>query len=165
MLGNFAGRWLARPQPLAERLNGLFAAGALGAVAGLVWNWTFPINKNLWTSSYVLFTAGLACLAIATILWLLDVRGWRRWATPFVIYGTNPMFAFVASGVFARLIYSLIRVEVDGRSVPLQAAIHQGLFASWLGPQNASLAFAIAFVMLFFGILSVLYRRNIVFKV
>jgi len=165
LLGNLAGRWLGSPRPLAERVSALFAAGALGAVAGLVWNWTFPINKGLWTGSYVLYTAGVACLAIATIMWLVEMRGWRGWTKPFVIYGLNPMFAFLASGVVARLTGSLIYVPWGGERLSLHAAVYQGVFAPWLSPVNASLAYAIAFVLLFFVIQTFLYRRSIVFKV
>jgi len=165
LLGNVAGWWLGRKQPLPERMNGLFAGGALAMTLGLMWNWVFPINKSLWTSSYVLFTAGMAAIAIGTIMWIVDVVGWRRWTTPFVIYGTNPMVAFVGSGVLARCIYTLFKVEYHGQVVPLQAAIYQSLFASWLEPVNASLAFALTFVLFFFAILTFLYRRNIVFKV
>ncbi len=165
LLGNLAGWWLGQARALPERLNGLFAGGALAMMGGLVWNWIFPINKGLWTSSYALFTAGLAAVSIGTIMWLVDVRQWRRWTKPFVIYGTNPMVAFVGSGVLARLLYTLIKVEYNGQTVPLQSAMYQSMFASWLSPVNASLAFALSFVLLFFLVLSLLYRRNIVFKV
>lgn len=165
LLGNVTGWWLAEKRPLTERINGLFAGGALAMMVGLMWNWVFPINKSLWTSSYVVFTAGMAAVSIATIMWMVDVQGWRRWTKPFVIYGTNPMVAFVGSGVLARCIYTLFKVDYGGERIALQAAIYRSLFASWLSPVNASLAFAIAFVLLFFGILSLLYRRNIVFKV
>jgi predicted acyltransferase len=165
LLGNVAGWWLAQEKALPERVNGLFAAGALAMMAGLMWHWVFPINKSLWTSSYVVFTAGLACVSIGTIMWMVDIQGWRRWTKPFAIYGTNPMVAFVGSGVLARLIYSLVKVDYDGQRIPLQAAIYKSLFASWLSPVNASLAFALAFVLFFFGVLTLLYRRNIVFKV
>jgi predicted acyltransferase len=165
MLGNLAGRWIAERRPLTERLSGLFGAGALGMMAGLVWNWVFPINKSLWTSSYVLFCAGIAAVSLATIMWIVDfhkVRGWTRF---FVVYGLNPTIAFVGSGVMARCIYSIFKVGLDGKRVPLQAAIYQTLFASWLAPINASLAFAVAFVLFWYGILYVLYKRNIILKV
>jgi predicted acyltransferase len=165
LLGNIAGWWLTQKRALPERLNGLFAGGALLMMLGLMWNWSFPINKSLWTSSYVLFTAGLAAVSIGTIMWLVDVQGWRRWTKPFVIYGTNPMVAFVGSGVLARCIYTLFKVEYNGQTVPVQSAIYQSLFASWLSPVNASLAFALSFVLLFYVVLTFLYRRNIVFKV
>jgi predicted acyltransferase len=165
MLGNLAGQWIATKRPLVDRLNGLFGAGALGMMVGLVWNWVFPINKSIWTSSYVGFTAGMACVSLATIMWLVDVNGLKRWTKPFVIYGMNPMVAFVGSAVIERLIYSVIYVSYQGKSVPLESAMYQVGFASWLSPVNASLAFAIAFVLMFYGILYVLYRRQIFFKV
>jgi len=73
MLGVIAGTWIGRKdKPLTDRISGLFAAGSVGMVVGLMWNWSFPINKNLWTSSYVVFTAGMACVTLATIMWLVD---------------------------------------------------------------------------------------------
>ena len=75
MLGNLAGQWIGTKRQLVDRLNGLFAVGALGMMAGLVWNWVFPINKSIWTSSYVVFSAGMACVSLATIMWIVDVQG------------------------------------------------------------------------------------------
>jgi predicted acyltransferase len=164
LLGVLAGRRLAAETPLERRLNELFAAGAIGATAGLMWNWVFPINKNLWTSSYVLFTAGLACLTLATCAWLTDVRGRRRWAAPWVTYGKNPMVAFIGSGLMARLL-GMGHVTLGGESVSLQQAIYRGGFASWLAPRNASLAYALGFVALWYGILKLLERRGIIFRV
>jgi predicted acyltransferase len=165
MLGVLAGRWIGSMRPLEDRLNGLFAVGALGMMAGLMWNWSFPINKGIWTSSYVLFTAGLACVSLATIMWIVDVHGIRGWTRFFVIYGTNPLIAFMGSGLVARLIYSVFKVEYQGKSIALQAAIYQTVFASWLSPVNASLAFAISFVLMFYALLYVPYRKQIFLKV
>jgi predicted acyltransferase len=166
MLGVIAGRWIAlRDKSLLERISGLFAGGALGMTVGLMWNWAFPINKNLWTSSYVMFTAGMACVAIATIMWIVDYCNVKWWTKPFVVFGVNPIVAFVGSGVMARLIYTLWHVNYHGKSVAVQDAIYQAVFLPWLPPRVASLAFAIAFVLLWYGILTVLYRRNIFLKV
>ncbi|MEP6621698.1 MAG: DUF5009 domain-containing protein [bacterium] len=165
MLGNLAGRFLGHRGPLTERLAGLSAAGALAMMAGLMWNWVFPINKSLWTSSYVLFSAGMATLALATIMWIVDFQKSRGWTKPLVVYGMNPTIAFVGSGVMARCIYSIFKVTLDGKQVSLEAGIYQTLFASWLTPINASLAFAVSFVVLWYGILLVLYKRNIILKV
>jgi predicted acyltransferase len=164
MLGTLAGRWIGSEHPLFERISGLFAGGALAMVVGMIWNWVFPINKGIWTSSYVLFTAGMACVSIATIMWIVDVHGVKRWTSFFVIYGTNPLIAFVGSGLLARLIYSVISVNYRGARVSLEAAIYQSMFASWLSPVNASLAFALCFVGLWFGVLYALYRRRIFLK-
>ena len=165
MLGNLAGQWLSVRRALSERLNGMFAVGAIGMMAGLMWNWSFPINKSLWTSSYVVFTAGMAAVAIATIMWIVDVHQMKRWTKPAVIYGMNPMVAFVGSGVMARLIYSIFKVNYDGKPIALETAIYRSAFASWLDPVNASLAFACTFVLFWFGILYILYRKKIFFKV
>jgi len=165
MLGNLAGQWIGQRRPLTDRINGLFAVGAIGMMVGLMWNWSFPINKSLWTSSYVVFCAGMACVALATIMWIVDVQNVRKWTKPFVIYGMNPMVAFVGSGVMARCIYSIFKVNYGGKEIALQAAIYQSMFASWLEPVNASLAFAVTFVLFWFGILYVLYQKKIFFKV
>jgi predicted acyltransferase len=165
LLGVFAGRWLGSGRPIHERLSGLFTAGAIAMVLGLMWHWSFPINKSLWTSSYVLFTGGMACTVLATCMWLVDVHRVSGWTKPFVIYGVNPMVAFLGSGLMARMIYSILKVEYAGETISLQAAIYRSAFLSWLAPVNASLAFAISFVALWLGILWVLWRRGIVLKV
>ncbi len=150
---------------MAERLNGMFVAGSIGMMIGLMWNWSFAINKSLWTSSYVMFTAGMGCVALAACVWIVDVHNIRWWTRPFVIFGTNPILAFVGSGVLARIIYSLIKVPYGGKTVSLEEAIYKGVFASWLDPRNASLAFAVSIVLFWLAILTVLYRKKIFLKV
>ena len=166
ILGVFTGRWITRSDvPIEERLNSLFVVGAIAMVVGLMWNWSFPINKNLWTGSYVLFTAGMAAITLAVCIWLVDVHQVRWWTRPFVIYGMNPIIAFVGSGVLARIIYSLVKVQYGGRVISLETAIYESAFASWLDPRNASLAFAICVVLFWLAVLTVLYRRKIFLKV
>jgi predicted acyltransferase len=165
MLGVMTGRWIGSARPLSERLSGLLAVGAIAMMVGLMWHWSFPINKGLWTSSYVLFTAGAASVTLATITWIIDANGVTWWGGPFVVYGMNPMVAFLGSGVMARVIGSLWKIEYDGAVVPVKNAIYSSAFASWLDPHNASLAFAFSFVLLWYGILWVLWRRRLILKV
>ena len=166
LLGNLAGRWIVRRErPLLDRVSALFAVGALGMMAGSVWNWVLPINKNLWTSSYVVFTAGMACVAIATIMWIVDVKGVRRWTGPWVTFGLNPLTAYVGSFFMARMIYSVLSMSYHGQTVPLEEAIFRSLFLPWASPVNASLAFAVAFVMMWYAILVLLRRHSIILKV
>ena len=165
MLGIICGRWISTPRPLSERLAGMFAVGSLAMMAGLMWHWSFPINKSLWTSSYVLFTGGMAAVTLATCMWIIDEHRITGWTKLFVIYGMNPIIAFVGSGIMARLIYSIFKVESNGQRIALQAWIYQTFYASWLAPRNASLLFAITFVLVWFAILWVLYRRRIFLKV
>ena len=165
MLGVMTGRWIATPRPLLDRIAALFAAGVLGTAAGAAWGWVFPINKNIWTSSYVVFTAGLACLLFATCLWLIDVQRVRGWTRPFVIFGMNPLVAFVGSGILARVAYSLVKVEQGGAQVPIQTALYRGGYASWLPPKMASLAFALTVVAFWFVVLWGLHKKGVVLKV
>ena len=165
MLGVMAGRWIKQPRPLVERISGLFAAGCLAMVVGLMWGWSFPINKALWTSSYVVFTAGMACASLATIMWLIEVHDIRWWTKPLVIYGVNPIVAFVGSGFLARIIYSLWKVDYNGTPTPVEAVIYQEVFAPFFEPRTASLFMALATVLFWFAILAVLYRKRIFLKV
>ena len=165
MLGNLAGQWLGTRRPLFDRINGMFAIGTIGMMVGMMWNWSFPINKSLWTSSYVVFSAGMAAVAIATIMWIVDVHQIKGWTKLFVVYGMNPMIAFVGSGVMARCIYSIFTVPYQGKSIPLETAIYKVAFASWLEPVNASLAFAVTFVLFWYAILYGLYKKRIFLKV
>ncbi|MEK6373991.1 MAG: DUF5009 domain-containing protein [Acidobacteriota bacterium] len=166
MLGVFAGGWLMQKRrPLAERVVGLYGAGSLGMIAGSLWGAFFPINKNLWTSSYVVFTAGFACVVLATCLWIIDMHGMRRWTQPFVVYGVNPLVAFVGSGIMARLIGSLIKVNFRGKVVSLQQASYQLAFQPYFPDRLASLLWGLSFVAFWLGILWLLYRRNIIVKV
>jgi len=165
LLGIFAGEWIRGERTPAERTTGLFFAGNALMAAGLAWNAAFPINKNLWTSSYVLFMGGMAMVGLAMCYWLVDVKGKRRWTRPFVVFGTNAIAAFFLSGVFARLL-NLVKVPGGPAGTqPVKAWIYQNAFASWLNPLDASLAFAIVFVLLWWGIMEVFYRRKIFIKV
>ncbi len=166
VLGVIAGRWINSKEPLPERIAALFAVGSITMVAGLMWNWSFPINKALWTSSYVLFTAGMACATIATCMWIIDQHRVTWWTKPFAIYGMNPIIAFWGSGAMARLIYSVIKVPCGGETnVALQRCIYDNAYTSWLPPKLASLAFALTFVLVWLGILWILYRKRIFLKV
>jgi predicted acyltransferase len=167
LLGVFSGRWLKSPRDAVSRTIWLLVAGTAAVAVGLAWGELFPINKNLWTSSYVLLSAGLACHFLAICYWLIDVRGHRAWAMPFVMFGVNAIAAFFLSGIFARLL-GMIQVQAgpDAASISLKGLIYtRGFVPLFTNPANASLAFALSFVLLWLGIMTVMYRRRIVIKV
>jgi predicted acyltransferase len=161
MLGVFTGGWLRSGRDGSTVTRGLLAAGVAAVALGMLWGLAFPINKNLWTSSYTVFTAGMALLLLGPIYWVMDVRGRKRWATPLLVFGVNAIAAYFLSSLFARAI-DLIHV---GGGVSLKAWAYQHLFASWLGPLNGSLAFALAFVTLWLAIMWPLYHKRIYIKV
>ncbi len=135
LLGVLAGRWVKRDAPgPALRAAGLMGAGLVLTVAGLAWGQTFPINKSLWTPSYVLLTAGLAAYFLGALFWIADVRGHGRWTRPFVIYGVNAILVFVAAGLLAK---TLVRIEIPaatGTATPLPLWLCQNVFGTWLPP-------------------------------
>jgi len=163
LLGGLAGSWIRTNRQPLERVVGLFVVGSVGIVVGVIWGWLFPINKSLWTSSYVIFTAGMACHFLAVCYWLIDVKGFRKWAKPFLIYGTNAIAAFFLSSLFARIL-NLIKVGSPDGPIALKTYIVRTFYMSWLQPINASLAYAITYVLFFLGIMAILYRKKIFIK-
>jgi len=156
LFGVFAGLLLAaRVEPL-ERVARLFVTGAVLAVAGFVWGWFFPINKPIWTSSYAVFTAGLAFSTLALCYWWVDLRGERTVSRFFVIYGMNAIAVYVGSGALAR---TLSLATIGG--VPVKQVVYGALLASWLPPHLASLAYALAWVAGWFAVLAWMHHRKI----
>jgi predicted acyltransferase len=163
MCGVFAGDWLkGRRQP--HHSAWLLAAGLAATIAGLAWGRVFPINKNLWTSSFALFSAGLAAQALAAFHWLVDVKGWRAWSRPLAAYGRNPLAAYFLSVGFDSV---LTRVNASGGS--LKGIVYRSAFVPWLRPccgaEGASLGYAIAYVVLWGVILGAMYRRRIFIRI
>ena len=148
-----------------EKVAHMFIAGVCCVGVGWAWNAWFPINKSLWTSSYVFFTAGLALQFLALCYWLIDIKGYKWWTKPFVIFGVNAIVLFEGTGLMARSL-TLIKVgKGDGTTQTLQSYIYNHACASWLAPNNASLAFAICFILLWLFLLWLLYRKNIIIKI
>ncbi|MCB1037830.1 MAG: DUF1624 domain-containing protein, partial [Acidobacteria bacterium] len=130
LFGIFAGRLLVSKLPAMERVARLLVTGALLTVAGYVWSWFFPINKALWTSSYTVFTAGLAFCALGLAAWFFDLQNHPRLARPFAVYGVNAITVFVGSGLLARTL-GYVRIGAEGTR-SLQAFLYQTFLSSWL---------------------------------
>lgn len=161
LIGVLTGHWLRTEKTRYEKAAGMFVAGAICVAAGWAWNAFFPINKALWTSSYVLFTGGLALQFLAFCYWLIDIKGYRRWAKPFEVFGLNAITLYIVADLIASLL-GLIKL---GGGEPVGSWIYEHVFASWASPVNASLAFAICFVLVCLGLMWILYRRRIFLKV
>jgi predicted acyltransferase len=165
LFGVLTGHWLRSEKTRWEKVAGLFAAGVVCVVLGWAWNPFFPINKALWTSSYVLFTTGLALELLALCYWLIDIKGYRRWAWPFEVFGVNALALFVGTGLMVKLM-GLIRIpRGDGTQISSQGWIFRNLFLSWASPINASLFYAITFILLWLFLMWLLYRKRVFIKV
>ncbi len=165
LAGFLAGRYLLRDLPLTRRLRGFLVAGLGLAAMGLALGLVEPINKQLWTVSYTVLMTGLSLLGLAFCGWAIDLRGWRRWAQPFVVFGSNALLAFLGSGLLARLAV-LIKVTGAGEGpVALQTALYTGVFRPLAGPVNGSLLYALGITLLWWLILWAFYRRRIFIKI
>lgn len=165
LLGTFAGERLIEERPMAERTTRLFLMGAVLIVLGLIWNTWFPINKNLWTSSYAVFTAGIACQGLAACYWLIDIRGKDRWVRPFYVFGTNALLAFVLSGLLTRLLTLWQVTAPDGSDVPAKQWLYDAWFVPLAGPLSGSLLFALVNVAAVLLVVGLFYRKGWILKV
>ncbi len=165
MMGVFTGELLLTQKSREEKTSWMFFGGVVAMFLGYVWNGWFPINKNIWTSSYVLYTGGLALLFLAFCYWLIDVQGYKKWAKPFQVYGLNAITVFFLSGIVGRLL-TLIKVsEVAGQEISLKQFLYDSLFLSWLEPINASLLWAVSYIFIWLGLMWILYAKKIFIKV
>jgi predicted acyltransferase len=161
LLGIFAGEWMRSTRNVKEKLAGIFAASAVGLIAGQIWNLWFPINKMIWTSSYVLFTEGFALFLFGLCYWVVDVRGWKRWSIPFLIFGLNPLGIYFLASWAETAFYVH---HIGGKSI--HQALYGRFFASTISdPYLASLAWAICFVLASFLVAWLLYRKRVFIRV
>ncbi|MBI3652775.1 MAG: DUF5009 domain-containing protein [Acidobacteria bacterium] len=165
LCGILTGHWLQAPRPLKVRANAMLLAGITALAAGKLMAVWLPINKNLWSSSYVVFTAGAALLLLGATYWLIDIKGYRRWAKPFLVFGANAITLFVASSILARVLILIKVTGANGNPTSLRTYLYETGFASWAGALNGSLAFAIVYILLWLAPMWWLYQRKIFIKV
>lgn len=165
LIGYLAGALIKdTPKTKVPSLLSLF--GALAVVAGWVWGLGFPISKPIWSSSYVLYTAGWAALLMALLIWLIDIKGYSGWTSFFVVFGVNPLFIFAASGLWGRTMGRMIQVtNDDGKIVSGSSWLYNEVFVPIGGNLNGSLMYAIFHVILFWLLGYVLYKKKIFIKV
>ena len=148
-----------------DKVSGMFFFGVILLALGLIWNSYFPMNKALWTSSYVLATSGLALLTLGFCYWLIDIKGYSRWAWPFKVFGANALALFVFTGIFARMISAYRVTGPDGQLVSIGRWVMLNIFLPIVQPIDASLAFAVSFILLWLFLMWLLYRKKIYIKV
>jgi len=165
MFGIMSGDWLRSKKSPEIKALGMAAFGVVGIIAGDVMNLWFPINKKLWTSSFVVFTAGMALVSLALCYWLVDIRKWRSWTTPFLVFGANSIAAYVFAELLAHLLYHTPHHVKNGIPVTLQQVIYERFFVPLGSPANASLLYALSYVAICWLAMLVLYRKKIFLKI
>jgi len=165
--GIFAAAFLLKKREEKDRITWLFVVANFVLFLALVWDLFFPINKGLWTSSYVLYTAGLAIIVFLLLYWMLDIKKkiGEKAFFPFIVLGVNPITAYVLSIVLAKVFY-LIKVPAGGQQKSLYQFLYEDVFSSIFHPMNASLAFSLFFLGVFIFLpLLWMYKRKIIVKI
>ncbi|MGB0777024.1 MAG: acyltransferase family protein [Flavobacteriaceae bacterium] len=165
-LGVYISLGVKSKEHIKTKLYYLLISGGLLMVLAYLWNLVLPFNKPLWSSSYVLVTTAWASLVWALLIFLIDYKGWKSWAKPFVHYGRNPLFLYVLSGFYVETIIMLVRVKNHNNEL---VSFYNYMYTDWfvpvLGHLNGSFAFALFQAFLFWLIAYFLFKRNIIIKV
>ncbi len=171
LLGLLFGEWVRSGRRPFTVAVGLLAFGLAFTALGVLWGeaapagLAFPVNKSIWTSSFVLLTGGLAAALFGLTYWIVDVAAWRRWAAPFATYGKNAIAVYVGAGLLADTLLALKWPDASGVALSLWRRLYEALYASWLPPHGASLAWALSMVGLFYLLARWMDRRGIYLKV
>jgi predicted acyltransferase len=164
LIGILTGVWLRGARSAGRKAMAMLAVGVVLLLAGRLLNPLMPINKRLWTPTFTLFSGGFSLIALALCYWMVDIRRWRWWTAPALVFGTNAIFAFALANIITPLL-DMICVRASTEPITLHAWGYSHLFLSWLSPIHASLAYAIAIVLLNLAIVSVLYRKRIFLRI
>jgi predicted acyltransferase len=155
-IGGMIGKGSANMKTVLKLI--LFGAGSAGL--GYLWNYFFPINKPLWTSSYVLFSAGIAMAVLALIYTVADVLKFQKWAGFFIVFGMNALFSFFLAGIWTRIML-LVRIPSGGQRTTIYVWFYEKVCVPVAGNLNGSLMFAIIQVILIWCLAFILYRKKV----
>jgi predicted acyltransferase len=168
IIGMLIGQLLNLPSSKIEIAKKLSFVGLGLVVLGLIWSIKFPINKSLWSSSYVLYTAGLGTICLTLLYYIIDVAHFSKWTKLFLVWGVNPMIVFFFSGILPRVL-TMVKVnhpELTGEQLGFQSYFYNyGIVPLFENPLNASLAFALFYAAFWSVILWILYQNKLFYKV
>ncbi len=162
LLGMIVGQFLLENRGnKLKSFNFLCAVGVLALIGGWCGSYFFPINKNLWTSTYVLWSGGLSILLFALCFLLIDLWGYERWAWPFKVFGMNALFAFI---VHVLLLKIQFKIKFNNPQINLKEFITYSLFGNF-SPENAHLLYSMSFLCLNFLLVFYLYKKKIFIRI
>ena len=164
VIGFLVGTMIKTASDQRDNCQKMAILGSVFIIIGWIWGLLFPINKALWTSSYVLFTAGIGILVLSIMIWLVDIKKNNKWAKPLIIYGTNSIFIFVISGIWTKVLLN-ISFNLNGKMISGYSYLYQTIFMPLDGGMNSSLLFALFHIVIFWLILALMYKKRIFIKV
>jgi predicted acyltransferase len=165
LIGVLTGHWLMARKNVTKLIGVMVGLGILGILCGGLWNHWFPINKNLWTSSFVLFSGGLGLLFLALFYWVTEITRWVRWTMPVLVFGTNAIAGFVADSLIYGPGYTFTVKSSNGTTMNWHEAAQAHLEGLGLNAANASLIYSLGALAICWMLLWFLWRRKIFLKV
>ena len=164
LIGFLVGTMIKTAKDHQDNYQRMAVLGSLLIILGWIWGFVMPINKQLWTSSYVLFTSGIGTIMLAGMIWLIDVKHINGWTKPFIIFGANSIFLYALSGIWTKIILK-IRFDLDGQFISGYGYLYKTVFQPMAGDINGSLLFGLFHVFMFWLILAWMFRKNIFIKI
>ena len=164
MIGFCCGNVLMTIKDNEKRMLQLFIIGAVLTFLGFLLAYGCPINKKIWSPTFVLATCGLASTLLALLIWIVDVKGYKRWGVFFESFGVNPLFVYVLAGVVATC-FAYTRFTYDGQIMSISGFIYKVVLQPFLGDYPASLAYAVLFVTMIWLVGNILYKKQIYIKI
>lgn len=175
IVGLLIGQLLNSSLAKNEKATKMLGAGLALVILGLIWNQFFPMNKSLWTSSFVLYTAGFATLFLTAFYYVIDIKGYKNWTTPILFWGVNPMIVFFLSGILPRVLssikvanpsYFMGNLEEIPQQIGLQEYLNKFCIVPYFeDPKVASLMWALLNITFWSIVLWYFYKKKMFFKV
>jgi predicted acyltransferase len=166
LLGVLTGLWLRSDKPASFKANGLAVAALSSLALGYFWALWFPLNKNMWTSSFVLVAAGYSLAVLAFAFWAIEVRGWRKgWTWVWLVFGSNAIAAYMFSELLPGVLDNVTVPDGPGRHAALNVVLFAHIFAHIPNPHWAAFAYSVSFTAVCFIPVWILYRKKIFLKV
>lgn len=163
-MGLLAGQLLKSRSKPYEKAANLFFFGSLSILLGSVWSYWFPINKNLWTSSFVAFTGGLSLVLLAACFFVIEARGHNGWTKPFIVLGMNSIFIYVMSEI-VNITLIFAKIPSLGIKDSMKTSIFETFFAPWVGQLHGSFVYALAYLTLFWLVAALMFKKHLFLKV
>ena len=164
LIGFCCGKWLMEEKDIREKLLRLFLLGTTLTFAGFLLNYGIPINKKVWSPTFVLVTCGLASSFLALLIWIIDIKGYKKWSRFFEAFGINPLFMYVVAAVLSILLGN-IHFTYNGETTNLHGFTYRYVLQPVFGDYLGSLVFAILFVCLVWVCGYTLYKKKIYIKI
>jgi len=164
LIGFLVGTMIKTTNDHEDNTQRMAVLGSLLIIIGWLWGFIFPINKQIWTSSYVLYTGGIAIILLAGLVWLVDIKKINWWTKPFVILGSNAIFLYALSSIWVKILLK-ITFEFEGKIISGYSYLYKTIFQPLAGNINGSLLFAFFHVLIFLLILTWMFRKKIYIKI